>query len=112
GLHFEIRAHRTVGPNNANDIGARLFAETKVQNRSGDRLLLNEQSRSDFDLAADAERINALISGRLHRPRPNDLPVIVFASCIYRLDWPLARDSEKVGPAVGIDICGVEDPLH
>ena len=42
-----------------------MFAQAEMQHGSGDELLLREQAGADFDFAADAEGIDALIAGSL-----------------------------------------------
>src|SRR6185295_19008622 len=39
GIHFKLRAHRNVGPNDTDYIGTGLFAEPEMEQRSSDRLL-------------------------------------------------------------------------
>src|SRR5215217_2861080 len=41
GFEFKVGADRAVGPDDANDVCARLFAESEVQQWSSDRLLLD-----------------------------------------------------------------------
>ena len=55
----------------------RLFAETKMKHRTGNRLLLHQQARADFHFAANAELVNALIADGVGGSWPHDLPVIV-----------------------------------
>ena len=45
-----------VRPDDARDVDARARAEAEMHGRAGEHLLLDEQARADFDLAADAER--------------------------------------------------------
>src|SRR5687768_14393751 len=90
GFYFEICADTPVGPNDANNISAGLFTETEMNEGSGNRLFLDHQTRTDFDLAANTERVYALIASCLSGARTYDLPVIVFGSaidCLSRLTF-------------------------
>jgi hypothetical protein len=45
--------------------------------RSGDGLLLQQQTGTNFNFASDAEGIDALVADGLDAMRTNDLPVIL-----------------------------------
>src|SRR6266853_1159439 len=77
-LQIKLRAHRPVRPDNADDICALLIAQAEVNERACDELLLNEQAGANLHLAADAERVDALIACGLCCARAYLLPVIVF----------------------------------
>jgi len=53
-----------------------------VERRAGDGLFLQEQAGADFNLAADAEGIDALVAGRYARAGPNCLPLIVLCAAV------------------------------
>src|ERR1051325_1475169 len=82
GIDLEVSADGAIGPNHANDVGAGLVTKTEVQQRTGNRLFLDQQSGTDLHLAADAERVDALIAGGMHSARAYDLPVIIFRAVI------------------------------
>jgi hypothetical protein len=86
-FHAKFRTHRAVWPNHAHDFCARLVAETKVKLWPGNRLFLNQQTRTNFDFTADTKRIDALIADSLLCMRPYHLPVVVFRTMIYTLCW-------------------------
>ena len=88
-----------------------LLAQAEMKLRPGDRLLLHQQAGADFDFAADAERIDALIANRLRRVRPHDLPVIVLRTLI---DCPAPACPSADSPSRSrrpslLSIGGVED---
>ena len=89
GAAVEIGLHDAVRPDDPRDVDAGARAQAEVHGRSGDHLLLRQQAGSDFDVAADAERVDALIAGGRLRARANDLPVI--APC--RLPKPAGRSA-------------------
>ena len=53
--------------------------------RPVDRLLLNQQSRTNLDLSANAERIDALVADSLFCVGPNHLPVIILGAMTHAL---------------------------
>ena len=73
---IELGLGHAVRPDDARHVDARPRAETDVDRRAGDRLLLHEPSGSHFHFAADPEGVNPLIAGRTLRARSNDLMVI------------------------------------
>src|SRR5262249_44246790 len=87
GFDFEVSANGAVRPNYADHVGAWLLAETEVQQRTGTRLFLDQQTGTDVHLTADAERVDALIAGGLHGAWTNDLPVIIFRTVIDCFNW-------------------------
>ena len=103
GLERELGAHRAVGPHDARDFRAGLVAKAEVKLRAVDGLHLHKQPGADFDLAADAEGIDALVAGGLVRARANDLPVIILRAAIDGVDGlPIGGKSKQIEPAVGI----------
>ena len=79
-FHSKLGAHRAIRPNDPHHVRLGLLAQSEMKLRPGDRLFLHQQAGADFDFAADAERIDALIAHRLDRVRPHHLPVIVLRS--------------------------------
>ena len=79
-------------------------AQPDVHGRPGDRLLLHEPSRSHFDFAADAERVDALIAGRALRARPNDLIVIAAGARAGQTNRPARREADEIELAVAAEI--------
>ena len=72
-----------------------------MKQRTGDRLLLDQQTGTDLHLAADAKRVDTLIANGLARARTNDLPVIIFRALIDCLLWlAFVRQSEQIEPPV------------
>ena len=86
-LRVELRLQRAVRPGDAHDFGAVRLAKAEVDERRGDDLLLEMQPGAKLDLAADAERVDALIAGRRRGARTEDLPPIR----LRRLDWTRGR---------------------
>ncbi len=103
GLERELGAHRAVGPHDPRHLRACLVAKAEVKLRAVDRLHLNKQPGTDFDLAADTEGIDALIAGGLVRARTNDLPVVILRGAIDGVDG-LAIDgkSKEIEPPFDI----------
>ena len=68
-------------------------AEAEVDDRRVDRPALQVQPGAHLDLAADAERVDALIAGRGRRLRPHGLPVVAGRAGGLRAStaWP-SRD--------------------
>src|SRR6201999_3981495 len=89
---------------------AGLVAQSKMKLRPGDRLLLNEQARTNFDFSADAKWIDALISHGLLRVWAHHLPVIIFGAVIHSLHG-LARSvkAQQVQAPVSGEVCDVEN---
>src|SRR3989441_7277998 len=88
---FKLGAYRSIGPYDAHHIGAGLIAQTKVDNRARDQLLLHEQTGADFHLAPDTEAVDALIARRLGGARTNCLPVIVLRAVADCVLWSTVR---------------------
>ena len=110
GLHAKLGAHRAVRPDDPHHLRLGLLAQTEMKLRSGDRLLLHQQAGANFDFAADAEGIDALIANRLHRVRTHHLPVIILRALIHRLHrLSVGRKAEQVEMAVVAQVGGVED---
>ena len=74
-------------------------------------LLLHVQAGPQLDLAADAERVDALIAGRRRRARPQHLPVIRLRArgSTARPRLPVAASADELEPAVAVEI---GDRLH
>ncbi len=105
GLQLELGAHRAVGPDDAHNVRARLFAESEVDERACDELLLHEEAGAYLHLAADAEGVDALVAGGVRGARPYQLPVIILRAAPggpQRL--AVAADAEEVEPAVGVRV--------
>src|SRR5215212_67037 len=112
GLYFKVSADGAVGPGNTYHIRTRLFTETEVKHRSGNRLLLHQQAGADFYFAADAERVYALIADSIAGTRPHDLPVIVFSALIDCLYWPaFASDAQQIKTPAVVNIGDVKHSL-
>ena len=69
---LELRLQDAVRPGDAGDVGRGRLAEAEVHGRCRDDLLLHVQAGAHFDLAADAERVDALIAGRGRGARANE----------------------------------------
>src|ERR1700741_2721897 len=93
GFEREFGADRSIGPDDACDVGTGVFAKSEVELRSGYGLFLGQQCGADFDFAADSERVYALVSRGLSGARADDLPVIVFGAVI-ELNLGLAVESK------------------
>ncbi len=109
-LHFKLCAHSPVGPHDAHDIGAGLFAQTEMKQRTGDRLLLHQQTGTDLHFTAHAERVDALVADCLDGARSHHLPVIVLRAVIDCLDgFTVRRKTHKIESAVAVQIGSVKD---
>ena len=87
-----------------------LLTQPKMNLRPGDRLLLHQQAGADFDFAANAERIDALVAEGLRGARPNHLPVIVLGPVVDGLDrLPVRGKAEQIELAVAVQVRRVED---
>src|ERR1700691_434043 len=76
-----------------------------MQLRRGYRLLLKHEARAKLHLAANTERIDALVTRRLPRSWPKNLPLIRFTplvECLLRL--PGCRESQQVESSIAIDV--------
>ena len=76
-----------------------------------DRLLLHVQARAHLDLAADAERVDALIAGRGRRLRPH-APASGSASCrvlVARDGVAVGVEADQLEPAVAVEVGGGAD---
>ena len=78
--------------------------------RAGDGLLLHQQAGADFDFAANAKWIDALVADGLRGVRPYDLPVIILRALIDRLyRLPVRGQTQQIEPAVAVQVCGVKN---
>ena len=77
-LHLKLGAHCSIRPNDAHNIGTRLFAKPKMKQGTRDRLFLQHQTGTNLHFTAHAKRIDALVAACLARVRSNHLPVIVL----------------------------------
>lgn len=82
GLQFKLRLHRAVRPDDARDIGLSVLAQPEMKNRRSDDLLLRQQAGADFDLAANAERVDALIAGGFGGAGADGLVVIILCTVV------------------------------
>src|SRR5690348_14327615 len=81
--------------------------------RSGNRPLLQQKAGANLDRAADAERVDALITIGLRRMRWDDLPVIVLRASISSLQsLPVAREAEESKLAVPIQVRRIENQIR
>src|SRR6185436_1157062 len=80
GLRIEVGLHDAVRPEDPRDVDGPPRAQPEMHRLAADDLSLREEPAADFDLPADAERVDALIAGRRLRPRTDDLPVIALAA--------------------------------
>ncbi len=109
GFDFKLRAHCSIGPNDANHVGARLLAETKVKQWTRDRLFLDQQAGANLHLAADAEWIDALIADGIARAWADNLPVIILRALVDRFEWfAVSGKTEEIQSPVVVDIRDVE----
>ncbi len=112
-FYLEVCADTSVRPNDAYYISAGLIPETEMNQRSGDRLFLDHQTRTDFYFSANAERVDALIAGCLGGTWTHDLPVIVFGSaidCLERLTF--LRESKQVETPITVYIRDIKYTLR
>ena len=76
-----------------------------MKQRFIDGLLLDQQAGTDLRLSANAERVDALISGRLSGAWTHDLPVIVFRTLINSLFGLLIPgESQQIDSSIVVDI--------
>src|ERR1700678_3433085 len=83
-FQLKLRLYRPVGPHDARDLGFFPLAQAEMQDGRIDDLLLRQKPRANPDLAADSERIDALIAGAGGGWAAPRLPVIVLASVIEK----------------------------
>ena len=75
-----------------------------------DRLLLHQQPGANLYVAADAERVDALVTGCLARTGANGLPVIIFRTVIYGFDGLAAFGNSQEGKSpIAVQIGSVEN---
>ena len=94
GAAVELGLRHAVRPDDPRDVDARARAQAEVHGRPGDRLLLHEQAGPDFDVAADAERVDALIAGdrlRARTERPASDSPRASSQQAHRLARPTVR---------------------
>ena len=77
-------------------VGGALFSQAEMQLGRGNGLLLHQQAGAQLHLPSDAEGIDALVAGGYACPRPENLPLILFASLV---EWPAALPRPGRGPA-------------
>ena len=105
GLQREFRLSYAVRPDDSRDIDLGMVPNAEVQKRGRERLPLRQQSRTDFDFAADAEGVDALISTRVCSAEADVLPVIILRAPIHQgTDSGSGGDTDQVEPAVAIQI--------
>src|SRR5580693_4184490 len=74
-----------------------------------DRLLLHEQAGADFDFAADAEGIDALVADGLLGVGANNLPMIVFRAVTGGLRrLPISGKTDQIEAAVTSQVGDIE----
>ena len=88
----------------ARDVDRRARAEAEVHRRASDHLLLRQQARSHFDVAADAERVDALIAGVLLRARTEHFPVVARRALAEPARRSAAGHADQIEQAVGVEI--------
>src|SRR5690349_8197571 len=72
-----------------------------MDERARDELLLHEEARAYLHLAADAERVDALVAGGVSGARANQLPVIILrAAPLGHERATVSTHSNKVEPPV------------
>src|SRR5689334_9029318 len=62
GFEFKVGTHGAVRPNDADHVGTCLLPQSEVKQWTRDWLFLYEQAGANLHLAADTERIDALIA--------------------------------------------------
>ena len=103
--HAKLRAHRSVRPHHAHHVRAGLISQSKMYLRPSDRLLLHQQARANFNFAAHAKRIDALVADCLLRVRPHHLPVIIFRTVIDGLQrLSIGGKTQQIEPAIAAQI--------
>src|SRR6185295_9008615 len=85
-FRFKLRAHCSVWPNDAHDIGAGLFSQAEMNYWTGYQLLLQQQPGSNLHFAANTKAVDTLITRSLRGARTNRLPVIVLCAVVDCLD--------------------------
>src|ERR1700677_939105 len=73
--------------------------------RTGNGLLLHQQTGADFDFSADAKGIDALVSDRLYCVRSHHLPVIILRTLIHSLNGlAIGSKAEQVEVSIAAKI--------
>jgi len=82
-----------------------LVSQTKMHLRSGDRLLLHQHAGANFNFAAHAKWIDALVAHRLLGVRSHHLPMIILCPVIDGLQWlPVGAKGQQIHSAVAGEI--------
>ena len=103
---LELGLQEAVRPGDARHFSHRRFAEAKVDDGRRNHLLLGVKARAHLDLAADAERVDALIAGRRHRARPQCLPAILLLPFHPDDARALIAAADQLEAAVAVEIRG------
>ena len=109
GAAVEFGLRDAVRPDDPCDVDARARAQAEVHGRAGDRLLLDEQAGSDFDVAADAERVDPLIARDGLRARTDHLPVVARRASSQQAHRSPIRESDQIEVTVGVQVRDAAD---
>src|SRR2546430_2382887 len=110
GLHVELSAHRPIGPENAHHVRARMVTQAEMNEWSRNGLLLRQQAGTYLHFAANAKRVDALVTSGLPGPRTDYLPVIVFGAAVVRQHGlPVGGNAYKVEASTTREVCGIEN---
>ena len=78
-----------------------------MHQRSGDELLLQVQAGPHLELAADPERVDALIAGRRRCVCPDRLPVVLACACARcRGRVAVALQANQLESSIRVQISG------
>ena len=108
GRRVELRLDDAVRPDDAHDLGARGLAEAEVDDGRVDRPLLQVQAGAQLHLAADAERVDALVAGGRGRARAQRLPAVGLRAAARRARTarPSSATPSDLEPAVAVEVGG------
>src|SRR5215831_8738440 len=109
GLAVEVGLHDSVGPEDPRDVYTGARAKTEVHRLAGENLFLRQEAAPDFDLAADAKRVDALIAGRRLRLRTQRLPVVALRAFPEKSNRMTVFDAGEIQLAIAVQVGDAEN---
>src|SRR5688572_17543031 len=83
-----------------------------MDQRTGDRLLLDQKPGAYLHFTTHAEGVDTLIADSFNCPRANHLPVIILRAAVDRLNsFVFSCEPKEIETAVTIDVGDVEEAL-
>jgi hypothetical protein len=100
----ELGLRHAVRPYDTRHVDGSPRPEAEVDHAGLDDLLLPQQSGLDFDLAAQPERVDALIAGVLLRTRRERLPVVAARALAKPAGCHTGRDADQIEGAIAVGV--------